>query len=60
MFRGALQPMHLLVILVICILVFGPKRLPEFGKALGDSIRGLKAGLNTDGSAKADDPKPKA
>lgn len=61
MFRGALQPMHLLVILVICILIFGPKKLPELGKALGDSIKGLKDGLNVNSAAKPDDPKqPKA
>jgi sec-independent protein translocase protein TatA len=60
MFGGILQPSHLIVILLICILVFGPKKLPELGKALGDSIKGLKDGLNTDGSAKPTDPKPKA
>lgn len=34
--------MHLLVILGIALLVFGPKKLPELGKGLGDGIRGFK------------------
>ncbi len=46
MFEGLFQPMHLLVILGIAILVFGPKKLPELGKGLGESIRGFKESLN--------------
>lgn len=42
MFEGLFQPMHLLVILGIALLVFGPKKLPELGKGLGDGIRGFK------------------
>jgi sec-independent protein translocase protein TatA len=45
--EGLLQPMHLLVILVIALLVFGPKKLPELGKGLGEAIRGFKKGLAT-------------
>ena len=45
MFEGLFQPMHLLVILVIALIVFGPKRLPELGKGLGDGIRALKEGM---------------
>ncbi len=45
MFEGLFQPTHLLVILVICLLVFGPRKLPELGKGLGDGIRGFKDGL---------------
>ena len=48
MFEGLFQPMHLLVILGIAILVFGPKKLPELGKGLGESIRGFKHALNGD------------
>jgi TatA/E family protein of Tat protein translocase len=39
MFEGLFQPMHLLVIQVIALLVFGPKRLGELGKGLGEGIR---------------------
>ena len=38
--------MHLLVIIGIALLVFGPKKLPELGKGLGDGIRGFKAALS--------------
>ena len=46
MFEGLLQPMHLLLILIIALVVFGPSRLPELGKALGESIQGFKKALN--------------
>ena len=39
---GALQPGHLIVILVIVLLIFGPGKLPELGKAMGDGLRELK------------------
>ena len=47
MFEGLLQPMHLLVILAIALVVFGPKKLPELGKGLGEAIRGFKDSLKT-------------
>ena len=37
--------MHLLVILVIAMLVFGPKKLPELGKGLGEGIRSFRNAL---------------
>jgi sec-independent protein translocase protein TatA len=46
--EGLFQPMHLLVIFFIALLVFGPKKLPELGKGLGDGIRELKKGLRED------------
>jgi len=45
MFEGLFQPMHLLVILIIAMLVFGPKRLGDIGKGLGEGIRAFKRGL---------------
>jgi sec-independent protein translocase protein TatA len=39
---GALQPAHLIVILVIVLLIFGPGKLPELGRAMGDGLRELK------------------
>ena len=38
--------MHLLVIFGIALLVLGPKKLPELGKGLGESIRGFKAAMS--------------
>lgn len=43
--EGLFQPMHLLVIGFIALLVFGPKKLPELGKGLGDGIRAFKEGM---------------
>jgi sec-independent protein translocase protein TatA len=43
--EGLFQPMHLLVIFFIALLVFGPRKLPELGRGLGDGIRELKKGL---------------
>jgi sec-independent protein translocase protein TatA len=48
MFEGLFQPMHLLVILVIAMLVFGPKKLPELGKGLGEGLRGFRDALKGD------------
>lgn len=48
MFDGLFQPMHLLIIAGIALLIFGPKRLPELGRGLGDGLRGFKAAMNPD------------
>jgi sec-independent protein translocase protein TatA len=53
MFEGLFQPMHLLVIFFIALLVFGPKKLPELGKGLGEGIRALKDGMK-DNDTKAE------
>ena len=45
MFDGLFQPMHLLVIFGIALLVFGPKKLPELGKGLGEGIRGFRSAM---------------
>lgn len=45
---GKVGPMQLLVILLIVLLIFGPAKLPELGKALGKTIRGFKAAMNDD------------
>jgi sec-independent protein translocase protein TatA len=52
MFEGLFQPMHLLVIFGIALLVFGPKKLPELGKGIGEGIRGFKSAM------KAEEVKP--
>ncbi len=43
--EGLFQPMHLLVIFFIALLVFGPKKLPELGKGIGEGFRALKEGM---------------
>jgi sec-independent protein translocase protein TatA len=47
MFEGLFQPMHLLVILVVGVVFFGPKKLPELGKGLAEGIRGFKDALKS-------------
>lgn len=53
MFEGLFQPMHLLVIFFIALLVFGPKKLPELGKGIGEGIRALKEGMKEGNSDQA-------
>jgi sec-independent protein translocase protein TatA len=43
-----LQPTHLLFILVVALLVLGPKRLPEAGRALGRGLRDFRSAINGD------------
>jgi len=48
MFEGLFQPMHMLVLLGIALLIFGPKKLPELGKGIGDGIRTFKSAIRGD------------
>jgi sec-independent protein translocase protein TatA len=45
MFEGLLQPLHLLLIVGIALLCFGPRKFADFGKGLGDGIRSFKSAL---------------
>jgi sec-independent protein translocase protein TatA len=58
MFEGLFQPMHLLVIFGIAVLVFGPKKIPELGKGLGEGIRGFKSALRNEPEASQDQANP--
>jgi sec-independent protein translocase protein TatA len=58
MFEGLFQPMHLLVIAGLALLLFGPKKLPELGKGLGEGIRGFKSALKEE-EKPADTTSPK-
>jgi sec-independent protein translocase protein TatA len=55
-FEGLLSPTHLIIILVIALVVLGPKRLPDAGKSLGSAMRGFKDSLTA--SHDEDDDKP--
>jgi sec-independent protein translocase protein TatA len=44
--EGLFQPMHLMIILVIALIIFGPSRLPQLGEGLGKSIKEFKKALN--------------
>jgi sec-independent protein translocase protein TatA len=54
MFRS--PPVDLLVILIIVLLILGPKRLPGIGKGLGQGMREFKDGIT--GESKDDEEKP--
>jgi sec-independent protein translocase protein TatA len=56
MFEGLLQPMHLLILLGIVLLVFGPKKLPELGKGMGEALRGFKQAMNETESEQKNEP----
>jgi sec-independent protein translocase protein TatA len=45
MLEGLLQPSHLLLIGLVAILVFGPSKIPELGKGLGEGIKNFKKGM---------------
>jgi sec-independent protein translocase protein TatA len=46
MFSGIFQPMHLLIILIIVLVIFGPGKLPELGNSIGKAIRGFKRAMD--------------
>lgn len=45
MFDNLFTPTHLIIVLAIALLVFGPRKLPELGKGLGEGLRGFKEGI---------------
>jgi sec-independent protein translocase protein TatA len=46
MFTGILQPTHLIILLAVVLILFGPKRLPDAGRALGQGLREFKSSLD--------------
>lgn len=51
---GNIGPLEIAIVLIIALLVFGPKRLPELGKSLGKGIREFKGSI----TGEHDDEKP--
>ncbi len=51
MLDNLFTPSHLIFVLVIALLVFGPRKLPELGKGLGEGLRGFKQGIKGDPEA---------
>jgi sec-independent protein translocase protein TatA len=65
MFTGILQPTHLILLLAVVLILFGPKRLPDAGRALGQGLREFKDSMDHDARpplpeevATADEEKP--
>lgn len=55
MFEGLFRPMHLILILVIVLVIFGAGRLPEIGEGLGKSIRAFKKAISEKDEPKDED-----
>ena len=53
-----LSPMHLLIIFFVALLIFGPKKLPELGKGIGEGFRALKEGMKDKPVEQASTPAP--
>ena len=59
MLSGFDNPLHILMLCVVVLLVFGAKRLPEMGRSLGSGMREFKSGLlNQDESIRMEAPHP--
>jgi len=55
---GLDNPIHILFLLILLLLVFGAKRLPEMGRSLGTGMRGFKDSLNGVATTGAELPQP--
>ncbi len=55
MFEGLFQPLHLIIVLFIVLIIFGPGRLPEIGEGLGRSIRSFKKAISERDEPKTSD-----
>jgi sec-independent protein translocase protein TatA len=53
---GGLHIWHLLIILLICVVIFGTKRLKDIGSDVGGAIRGFRRAMNEDDDGKHDPP----
>jgi sec-independent protein translocase protein TatA len=51
MFEGLFQPMHLILVLLIVLIIFGPGKLPELGEGLGKSIKAFKKAMKDEQGA---------
>ena len=56
---GSLGAPEIIVIFVVALVVFGPSKLPEFGKSLGEAIRGFKKAINDSDKTPIDDAPPR-
>ncbi|MDE3129684.1 MAG: twin-arginine translocase TatA/TatE family subunit [Acidobacteriota bacterium] len=58
---GLENPIHLMLLLLVVLLVFGAKRLPEMGRSLGDGLRGFRDAIGGQGTVEQlDAPAPDA
>jgi sec-independent protein translocase protein TatA len=50
---GLDNPLHIAFLLILLLLVFGAKRLPEMGRSLGEGLRGFKSAISDEGAPPA-------
>lgn len=55
---GEFSPLHWLVVLIVALLIFGPKRIPEIAKSLGEGIREFKKSMREASEAPAEKSEP--
>jgi sec-independent protein translocase protein TatA len=55
---GLDNPLHIALVLIVVLLLFGAKRLPEMGKSMGEGLRGFKDSLQGHSPADAATPSP--
>ena len=55
MFTNVLQPTHLLIVLIVALVLLGPKRLPDAGRALGKGLKEFRSSLSGDDTDHTDD-----
>lgn len=55
---GLDNPLHIIFLLIILLLVFGAKRLPEMGRSLGEGMRGFKDSLSGERGGESGSPSP--
>jgi len=57
---GNIGPLEIIVVLIIALVVFGPKRLPELGRSLGKGIREFRGSVSGEQDDEDERPSPPA
>jgi sec-independent protein translocase protein TatA len=58
--EGLFQPLHILLIVGIALLLFGPSKFADLGKGLGEGIRNFKSAIKEKDDKDKEPPKPQS